>query len=169
MKEYVILVDKKDNEIGIEEKLKAHQEGKLHRAFSIFVFDYSEKLLLQQRANEKYHCGGLWSNACCSHPRPNETLDDATHRRLREEMGFDCKLDEIFSIIYKIKLNNSLTEHEFDHVFIGKYDGKINPNKNEVENFKWIGIEDLKKDISRSPNKYTPWLKIILNRTYLKN
>lgn len=160
MTEYVVLVDEKDNEIGTEEKIKAHEDGKLHRAFSIFVFNTEGKLLLQRRALSKYHCGGLWTNTCCSHPRKGELLEKAVHRRLKEEMGFDCELKEIFSFLYKAEFDNGLTENELDHVFIGIFEGEPLINKDEVEEFKWMGMDDLNKDISENPKSYTPWFKI---------
>ncbi len=161
----VILVDEKDNSIGVMEKLEAHKNGgRLHRAFSIFVFNKKGEMLLQHRAKSKYHCGGLWTNTCCSHPSPNEDTADAVHRRLKEEMGFDCDLNEILSFIYKAKVNNELTEWEFDHVFIGNFDREIKINPEEADDFKWISTDDLKKDIKKNPEKYTPWFKIILER-----
>ncbi|TAN56998.1 isopentenyl-diphosphate Delta-isomerase [Patescibacteria group bacterium] len=158
--EKVILVDKKDKEVGIEEKLKAHKDGKLHRAFSIFVFNAKGELLLQKRAKEKYHSGGLWSNTCCGHPRPKEILENAARRRLREEMGFDCSLNHLKSacFIYKVKIND-LFENEYDHIFIGKSNQDPLPNSKEVDEYKWIAMNDLRKDISLHPNKYTYWFK----------
>lgn len=156
--EEVILVDGNDREIGTEEKMKAHQEGKLHRAFSIFVFNSKGELLLQKRAKSKYHSGGLWTNTCCSHPRPGETLENSVHRRLKEEMGFDCELREIFSFKYKVKLEN-IFENEYDHVFIGKFDGKPHPNPEEVDEWKWIKLKELKNDMKKNPDKYSYWLK----------
>jgi len=164
MSEKVILVDENDREIGVEEKIKAHEDGKLHRAFSIFIFNSKGEMLLQRRAKHKYHSGGLWSNACCSHPRPNESLEDAIHRRLKEEMGFDCKLKKAFHFIYEVYLDNGLKEHEFDHVFIGVYGGDVNLNLDEVMDFKWICIEKLLEDIQKNGEKYTPWFKIALKR-----
>lgn len=164
MGERVVLVDEDGNEVGVEEKIKAHKEGKLHRAFSIFIFNSRGELLLQKRARDKYHSGGLWSNTCCSHPKPGESLEHAAHRRLREEMGFDCDLKEAFHFIYKANLNNGFTEWELDHVFIGRYDGEVKPNPNEVEDWRWININDLEDDIKRNPNKYTVWFKIAFNR-----
>jgi len=161
--ENIILVDEKDNEIGIGEKLKVHQEGKLHRAFSIFIFNSKGEMLLQQRARTKYHSPNLWTNACCSHPRPNETLRDATKRRLKEEMGIETELKEVFSFIYKAKIGD-LIEHEFDHVFIGRFDGKVKPNKEEVGDWKWAEPEELRKDIKENPEKYTYWFKMVLGR-----
>lgn len=163
----VILVDKKDRKIGIEEKIKAHLEGKLHRAFSIFVFNKKGELLIQKRAKSKYHSGGLWANSCCSHPRPKENLREATKRRLKEEMGIESKLKEIFSLRYKIKVGN-LIENEIDHVFIGRFDGNPRPNKKEVEDWKWVSLYDLKKDIKKKPEEYTQWFKIILPRLLKK-
>jgi len=160
----VILVDENDNEIGTEEKMKAHQEGKLHRAFSIFIFNSKGELLLQKRAKSKYHSGGLWSNTCCSHPMPGEALEKTVHRRLKEEMGFDCELKEIFSFTYKAKFDNGLIEHEYDHVFIGKFDGKPTPNPEEVDEWKWIDVEELKKGIQENPDNYTYWLKASIDK-----
>lgn len=164
VKQQVILVNKKNRKIGVEEKLKAHREGKLHRAFSIFIFNSKGELLIQQRAKEKYHCGGIWANTCCSHPRQSETYKQATHRRLKEEMGFDTKLKKLFCFIYKVDFPNGLTEHEYDCVFIGKSDMQPKPNPKEVMNHKWISLRDLKKDIAKHPKKYSAWLKIALNK-----
>ena len=164
VKQQVILVDKKNRKIGVEEKIKAHKEGKLHRAFSIFIFNSKGELLIQQRAKTKYHSGGLWSNTVCSHPKPNETYQQAVHRRLKEEMGFDCKLKKLFCFIYNIGFHNSLIENEYDCVFIGKFNGKPRLNLKEVMNYKWISVRNLKKDIIKNPDKYTIWLKIALNR-----
>jgi isopentenyl-diphosphate delta-isomerase len=162
--EKIILVDKKDREIGVEEKLKAHQLGKLHRAFSIFVFNRKGELLLQKRARGKYHSGGLWTNTCCSHPRAGEELGEAVHRRLKEEMGFDCSLKEVFSFIYKVKFDNGLYEHELDHVFIGRYEGKPLSNPEEYEDWKWVSLKELKKDIQKNPQDYSFWLRTSLDR-----
>jgi len=159
--EKVILVNKKDKEIGIEEKMKAHKEGKLHRSFSIFIFNSKGELLIQQRAKSKYHSPLLWSNTCCSHPRPNEKLIQAAKRRLKEEMGIECDLKEIFSFIYRAK-SGKWIEHEFDHVFLGKFDGNPKPNKKEVEGFKWINLQALKREMKKHPRKYTFWFKHIL-------
>jgi len=164
MGEFVVLVDEKDNEVGTMDKLKAHEEGLLHRAFSILVFNSRNELLLQQRAKSKYHCGGLWTNTCCSHPRQGEPLEQAIHRRLKEEMGFDCQLKEEFSFIYKATFDNGLTEHELDHVFIGHYDADPVINKDEVEAFKWISLPDLREDMLANPEKYTPWFITIIER-----
>lgn len=165
--EKVILVDENDNEIGAEEKLKAHIEGKLHRAFSVFAFNSKKELLIQRRALSKYHSAGLWTNTCCSHPRKGETTEEAAHRRLKEELGIDCDLKEIHSIIYKKKFENGLTEHEFDHVFVGSVNdikGIINFDKNEVEEWKFISIYELKKDLKLNPDKYTYWFKLLIEK-----
>jgi len=159
----VIIVDKKDNQIGIEEKLAAHLKGKLHRAFSVFIFNSKGEMLLQKRAKSKYHSGGLWTNTCCSHPRPNQNLKDEAKKRLKEEMGIECDLKEISSFIYKVNLGN-LTEHEFDHLFLGKFDGDPKPNKEEAEDWKWVSPKELRKDVKENPEKYTYWFKIILDR-----
>ncbi|MBW2979071.1 isopentenyl-diphosphate Delta-isomerase [Candidatus Woesearchaeota archaeon] len=158
----VVLVNKEDKELGTEEKIKAHKQGKLHRAFSIFIFNSKGEMLIQKRARNKYHSGGLWTNACCSHPKPNEKLEDAAHRRLKEEMGFDCALKEIFFFTYKANLGNNMIEHELDHVFFGIYNGKVHPNPKEVEDFKWVDLTTLTKDIKRNEKRYTYWFKIAI-------
>ena len=160
---FVILVDKKDREIGKEEKIKAHKEGKLHRAFSVFIFNKKGELLLQQRQITKYHCPGLWSNTCCSHPRPGKDIKKEAERRLKEEMGIRADLKEVFSFIYKAKVGD-LIEYEFDHVFFGKFDGKPKPNKKEVKEWKWQDLKEVRKDIKKNPQKYTPWFRIILRK-----
>jgi len=159
MSEHILLVDENDKEVGIGEKIKTHQEGKLHRAFSIFIFNSKGQLLLQRRAKSKYHSGGLWTNTCCSHPRAEEDIEKAVHRRLKEEMGFGCELKEIFSFIYKVKLDNNLFEHEYDHVFTGKFDGEPIPNPEEADGWKWVDVEELKNDIKENPDAYSYWLK----------
>ena len=162
--EFVILVDEQDNAIGTMEKQQAHVEGSLHRAFSIFIFNSEKKILLQKRASTKYHCAGLWTNACCSHPRENENILDAAKRRLQEEMGMQCDLKHIFSFVYKAKFENGLTEHEFDHVFFGQSDSVPLINNQEVDEFKYIGIEELQLEINHSPQNFTPWFLIALDR-----
>ena len=141
----------------------------MHRAFSIFIFNSKGELLIQQRAKTKYHSRGLWSNTVCSHPKPNETYSKAIHRRLKQEMGFDCKLKKLFSFIYNTGLKNGLIENEHDSVFIGKFNGKPKPNPKEVMNYKWISIKELKQNIKKNPNKYTVWLKIALNKIKISN
>lgn len=164
MKQEVVLVDKKNRKIGVEEKIKAHQEGRLHRAFSIFIFNSKGELLIQQRAVAKYHSGGLWSNTVCSHPRPNETYQQAVHRRLNEEMGFNCKLKKIFCFIYKNDFQNGLSENEYDCVFIGKFNGKPKPNTQEIMDYKWISVKELRQEIIKNENKYSIWLKLALEK-----
>jgi isopentenyl-diphosphate delta-isomerase len=163
----VVLVNRNNRKIGVEEKIKAHKEGKLHRAFSIFIFNSKKELLIQQRAKTKYHSNCLWSNTVCSHPKPNETYNNAAHRRLKEEMGFDCELKKLFCFIYKAEFYNGLIENEYDCVFIGKFDGKIKPNYHEIMNYKWISVKELSKDIIKNSNKYTAWFKLALKRVNL--
>lgn len=167
MKENIILVDKNDKKIGIEEKILVHKEGKLHRAFSVFIFNSKEELLLQKRATNKYHSPNLWTNTCCGHPREGEEIIEAARRRLKEEMGFSCLLAEKYSFIYKIKFENNLFEHEYDHVLFGKYNNDPNINPEEASSFKWINLNDLKKDIKNNPADYTYWLKLSLNKVIL--
>ncbi len=162
--ENVILVDECDHPIGIGEKLAIHREGKLHRAVSVFLFNRERQLLIQQRAFSKYHSGGLWTNTCCGHPRPGESEIDAAQRRLWEEMGIRCVLEKLFDFTYKAVLDNHLIEHEFDHVFIGDFNGKPQLNPEEANAAKWIDLEDLLKDVRESPERYTVWFKIILQR-----
>lgn len=162
MAEIINTVDSTGNRGGEMEKLAAHQQGVLHEAFSIFIFNKLGELLLQQRAIGKYHSGGLWTNTCCSHARVGENISTAVHRRLQEEMGFDTELEEVFTFTYKVAFDNGLTEHEFDHVFIGNYEGEIKPDADEVESYKWVNIAKLKGYIEHHPEKYTYWLKIIL-------
>ncbi|MFA4996124.1 MAG: isopentenyl-diphosphate Delta-isomerase [Patescibacteria group bacterium] len=164
MTEKLILVDESNNEIGIDEKLIAHIKGSLHRAISVFVFNDKKELLIQKRDKNKYHSARLWSNTCCSHPKPKENVLAAAHRRLKEEMGFDCELKEIFLLRYKIKLENNITENECDHVFIGCHNDNPKPNPEEASNYKWISIEKLEKNFKKSPDKYTYWFKIALNK-----
>lgn len=158
--EEVVLVNERDEQVGIMEKMEAHEKALLHRAFSICVFNNNNELLLQQRAQEKYHSGGLWTNTCCSHPRPGEALLAAGHRRLLEEMGFDCELFPAFHFVYHAKLDKGLTEHELDHVIIGKYNGEPLPNPDEVMNYKWMSLENIADDMKANPLDYTEWFKI---------
>lgn len=161
--EQVILVDHEDNQIGLEEKLKAHQNGgKLHRAFSIFIFNKAGQTMLQQRALTKYHGGGLWSNTVCSHQRAGESAVQAAHRRLVEEMGFDCDMREVFAFEYEAEMDKGLTEHEYDHVIFGNYESDPKPNPEEVQDWKWISLDSLKEDLKKHPESYTPWLKIAI-------
>lgn len=163
--EFVILVDEHDQPIGAEEKLAAHRQGKLHRAFSIFIFNNKGELMLQQRAANKYHTSNLWTNTCCSHPRPGEDTLAAAHRRLQEEMGFDCQLKEMFSFSYKVHFpTDNLFEHEFDHVFFGTFDGEPILNPEEAQNYTWITLEALEQDMKQTPEKYTYWLKTCFDK-----
>lgn len=164
--EQVVLVTEKDVETGLIEKMEAHEKALLHRAFSVFVFNSKNELMLQQRALTKYHTPGLWTNTCCSHPRPGENVNDAAHRRLQEEMGFSCELKKVFDFVYRAPFENGLTEHEFDHVFMGSYDGEPVINPSEVHAWKWIDLEELKKDIHANPSDYTVWFKIAFPRVY---
>jgi len=156
----VILVNEKDEPVGIMEKMEAHQKGLLHRAFSVFIFDSNGHMLLQQRALAKYHGGHLWTNTCCSHPYPDEKTEEAARRRLQEEMGFSTPIKEIFSFTYKAHVENDLIEHEYDHVFAGEYEGLIQPNENEVAAYQFENMEQLKSDIQNQPEKFTAWFKI---------
>ena len=169
MTDHVILVDTNDREIGTMAKMEAHIEGLLHRAFSVFIFNTKGELLLQRRAFEKYHSGGKWTNTCCSHPRPGEALMDAAQRRLQEEMGFTTGLIKAFDFIYKAPYDNGLTEYEFDHVLVGTYTGKIVPNKDEVADFCFKSMEEIKDSLQSHASKYTAWFKIAFPKleTYL--
>lgn len=158
MEEQVILVDEHDEEIGVADKLNAHRIGHLHRAISVFVFDTRGRLLLQRRAAGKYHSGGLWSNTCCSHPRPGESSPVAAQRRLWEEMGFGCDLTERFSFVYRAVLSNQLIENEYDHVFFGRFDGVPVPNRDEADDWMWMDLSRLRVDLKQRPDAYTFWL-----------
>lgn len=157
----VILVDRDDRQTGVAGKMEAHHKGLLHRAVSVFVIDPAGEWILQRRALDKYHSNGLWTNTCCTHPYPGETTTDAAKRRLREEMGIECSLTDLFSFIYKEKLDNELTEHELDHVFFGISDNIPEINTSEVEEWKKITFIDLHKDIVRNPSGYTYWFREI--------
>ena len=159
--EQLILVNDMDEPIGTMEKMEVHQKGLLHRALSVFVFDKSGRFLLQQRASSKYHSSGLWTNTCCSHPRPDENIKEAAKRRLKEEMGFETTLNEIFSFLYKAEMENGLIEHEYDHVFAGFYDHIPHPNPQEVQGWCYSSIEDLKEKMVRNPRQFTSWFKIV--------
>jgi isopentenyl-diphosphate delta-isomerase len=162
----VILVDSNDNQIGLMPKLEAHKKGVLHRAFSVFIFNNDGELMLQRRALTKYHSPGLWTNTCCSHQRDGETNIISGKRRLNEEMGFNTELFEKTSFIYKAKFDNGLTEHEFDHVLVGSYNHSPIINPNEVDSWKWMSMENVKKDIKDHPENYTAWFKIIFEKYY---
>jgi isopentenyl-diphosphate delta-isomerase len=164
--EHVILVNENDEEVGTMPKLEAHQKAVLHRAFSVFIFNKKGELLMQQRAALKYHSPLLWTNTCCSHQRLGENNIAAGQRRLKEEMGFEVQLKDMFSFIYKAFFDNGLTEHELDHVLVGEYNFDPIINKEEVESYKWVLLDDVKKDIFNRPEKYTEWFKIIFNEYY---
>lgn len=163
MEEHVILVDELDNEIGTMPKLEAHQKNQLHRAFSVFIWNSKNEMLLQKRASGKYHSPNLWTNACCSHPRQNESTIDAAHRRLQEEIGITTKLAHSFQFIYQVAFNNDLFEHELDHVFIGKSDANPALNLDEVSEFRWVRMDDLQKEIEQAPSTFTYWFKYIID------
>lgn len=164
MEEQVILVDTEDTAIGVMGKLAAHQEGFLHRAFSIFIFNSNGELLMQQRALEKYHSAGKWTNTCCSHPRPNELTLTAAKRRLQEEMGMDCELTYGFNFLYRASFDNNLIEHELDHVFFGVSDEVPMINPTEVASFKYVKLAALNEDIIENADDYTVWLKLCFNK-----
>lgn len=156
----VILVDERDEPIGTMEKIEVHQKALLHRAFSVFIFNTKGEILLHKRAPKKYHSAGLWTNACCSHPQPGEETLMAAEKRLKEEMGIKTSLKKVFDFIYKTAFENGLTEYEFDHVFIGIYEGEISPNRNEVSDYCYKSIQEIKNSIISHPQKYTEWFKI---------
>lgn len=162
MKEEVVLVNSNDEEIGVMEKLEAHHKAMLHRAFSVLLFNDKNEFLLQKRASEKYHCANMWTNTCCSHPRAGESLNQAVNRRLKEEMGIICETQKLFDFIYKVELEDHMFEHEFDHVFVGQFNGTPIPNPNEVEDWKYISLASLTSDLNQNPAQYTPWFKLIL-------
>lgn len=162
MEEYVVLVNPEDEVLGLMEKQQAHINGLLHRAFSIFLFNSKGEMLLQKRAAKKYHSPNQWTNAVCSHPRNGETYLEGAKRRLKEELGIETELTENFNFIYKADVGEGLWEHELDHVFVGTYEGDFNLNKDEVDDVRYISMEDLDKEISENPEHFTEWFKIIL-------
>ncbi|WP_225035467.1 isopentenyl-diphosphate Delta-isomerase [Winogradskyella sp. SM1960] len=164
--EQVILVDENDNKIGLMPKMEAHEKALLHRAFSVFVFNDKNELMLQQRALHKYHTPGLWTNTCCSHQRDGESNLEAGKRRLQEEMGFVTDLEEKTSFIYKAPFDNGLTEHEYDHIMVGYYNAAPNINPDEVASWRWMSLEAVKTDIAENPQIYTAWFKIIFEKFY---
>lgn len=169
MTDDIILVDNNDNQIGTGEKMDVHKKGTLHRAFSIFLWNNKGELMMQQRALHKYHTPGLWTNTCCSHPKPGETTLDAASRRLQEEMGITCELKEEMCVIYHSKFDNGLIEHEYDHVLFGHYSEPPTINKNEVHDWKWMTVNELMRDIALNPDNYTVWFKIIFDRLRNEN
>jgi len=158
--EEVILVNERDEETGRIEKMEAHRKALLHRAFSIFIFNTKGEMLLQQRSMGKYHSPGLWTNTCCSHPRPGENIDEAAGRRLREEMGIETPIKKIFDFIYRTEFDNGLTEFEFDHVYTGTYNGLLNPDRQEVKDYCFRSMEDIEEDLGKRPEKFSAWFKI---------
>ena len=160
--EEVILVDADGAQIGTGPKLPVHRAGTLHRAFSVFVFNQAGEVLLQRRAEGKYHTAGLWSNTCCGHPRPGEETAAAAERRLGEEMGFHCELTPLFDFVYRVELHPGLWEHEFDHVFVGRYDGDPIPDPSEVGDWRWVAMRDLRREVRERPEEFTPWFRIVL-------
>ncbi len=164
--EQVILVNERDEQIGTMAKMEAHEKALLHRAFSVFIFNDKHELMLQQRASHKYHSPLLWTNTCCSHQRVGESNIEAGKRRLQEEMGFSVELKETTSFIYKAPFDNGLTEHEYDHVMVGYYDGEPNINPDEVEDWKWMSLDAIKVDMTLNPDNYTAWFKIIFDKFY---
>jgi isopentenyl-diphosphate Delta-isomerase len=165
--ETVILVNSNDQPVGVDTKLNVHQTGALHRAFSVFIFNNSGELLLQKRADSKYHSAGLWTNTCCGHPRPDEITADAAKRRLQEEMGFTTHITEAFSFRYEAALDNGLIENEYDHVFLGAYDGPVTPNADEASDWKYMPLAAIAQDIEEHPAEYTYWFKLIFNTVHL--
>ena len=164
--EQVVLVNEDDQEIGTMEKMLAHEKAELHRAISIFIFNEKHEMLLQQRAEKKYHSGGLWTNACCSHPRPGEDVEAAAVRRLKEELGFETPLTKAFNFIYKASFDNGLTEHEFDHVFVGKYEGNVHPDVDEVQDYCYKSLDEIERSLQRDPEKYTAWFSLAFPRVH---
>jgi isopentenyl-diphosphate delta-isomerase len=160
----ITLVNEHDVIVGYEEKWKVHHEGLLHRAFSVLLFDRNGRLLLQRRALEKYHSGGLWTNTCCGHPNEGETIEAAAHRRLGEEMGFDCPFEFRYKFQYKASFDNGLTEHEIDYIFVGTYEGEVQPNPAEVMEYRWVSYAEVYDDYRRNPEAYTYWFGLILDQ-----
>ena len=159
MEDQLILVDIFDNPAGTGQKLAVHQKGRLHRAFSVFVYR-GNKMLLQKRSAGKYHSGGLWTNACCSHPRQGEELSEAVERRLEEELGVRMPVEELYSFVYRAQFENGLIEYEYDHVFLGEYDGEIRLNEEEASEIRWMDMDELAEDLWKNPEKYTAWFLI---------
>ncbi len=162
MEEKVVLVTENDEVLGLMEKMQAHENGILHRAFSVFLFNENGKMLLQKRASEKYHSPEQWTNACCSHPRAEETYLQAAKRRIREELGIDCVLEEKFWFVYKADVGQNLWEHELDHVFTGIYEGEFHLNPEEVAEVRYVSMEQLESELKQNPEHFTEWFKIIL-------
>ncbi len=164
--EQVVLVDERDVEVGVAPKLAAHVEGRLHRAFSVFVFDRRGRMLLQRRAPGKYHSPGLWSNTACGHPRPGEPTAAAAARRLGEEMGFQCALEHRTEMLYRAEVGAGLVEHELDHIFVGTHDGEPAPDPAEVAEWRWMDPARLHADVAAAPNRYTPWFRLAIQTLF---
>ena len=164
MSQQVILVNDQDEAIGTMEKMEAHQKGLLHRAFSVFIFNSKGEILLQQRAQDKYHSAGLWTNTCCSHPQPGENIIESAQKRLGEEMGFTTSLTKVFDFTYRASFENGLIEHEFDHVFTGEYDGEVNYNPIEVMNFSYRSLDEIMRSMQTEPEIYTAWFRLAYPR-----
>ncbi len=164
MTKNVILVNEHDQEVGLMDKIEVHRKGLLHRAFSVFVINSHGELMLHQRAYGKYHSGGLWTNTCCSHPHYGEAVEEAAHRKLQEEMGFDCQLRKLFDFIYRINVGQRLIENELDHLFVGFYDNMPYINPKEVANWKWMNLDRIENELITNPEKYTEWFKIIFKK-----
>lgn len=162
MNDHVILVNEWDEPVGTAEKLAAHRSGRLHRAFSVFVLNDEQELLLQRRAGSKYHSPGLWSNSCCSHPRPGESVAEAARRRLLEEMGFTCELEPAGALLYRADVGGGLLEHEYDHLFLGRWNGQPCPDPREVDRWRWIDLPSLRREIASRPEAFTYWLRAAL-------
>jgi isopentenyl-diphosphate delta-isomerase len=165
--ESVILVDEQDNAVGTMEKLDAHRRGLLHRAFSILLFNSKGQVLLQKRSKNKYHSGGLWTNTCCSHPLPGETLEEATQRKLLQEMGIDLRTEFAYKFMYRAQLDHGFTEYEYDHVYVGQFNGTPQVNTDEVEDWKYADLHFLREDVEQHPERYTFWFRLILNHPEL--
>ena len=165
----VILVDSSDNEVGVMDKMEAHHKGVLHRAFSVLLFNSKGEILLQKRSAVKYHSAGLWTNTCCSHPKPNESIGTAVHRRLIEEMGIDIQSEFAYKFEYRAAFDNGLIEHELDHVYVGLFNGEPAINSNEVETWKYANLAVIKEDVVKNPDAYTYWFKLIINHPEIEN
>ncbi|HAC25394.1 MAG TPA: isopentenyl-diphosphate delta-isomerase [Cytophagales bacterium] len=166
--EQVVLVNDHDEVTGVMEKMEAHRTGSLHRAFSVLLFNSRGEMLLQKRAQTKYHSSGLWTNTCCSHPRPGETLEEAARRKLRQEMGIEANPRFAFKFQYKAPLDNQLIEHEIDHVFIGQFDGEPVLNEHEAEDWKFVDLHSLKQQVHTDPQQFTPWFRLILDHPHFR-
>ena len=164
--DFVILVNKNDKKIGLMPKMEAHKKGALHRAFSVFIFNNKNELMIQKRNINKYHSPGLWTNTCCSHQKDGESNISAGKRRLLEEMGFCVELNEVGSFIYNVGVDNGLIEHELDYILVGKYNGNVKINSDEVDNWKWMRLDNIRVDMKIRPKRYTEWFKIIMDNYY---